>query len=497
MMSFITKWFRSCENERAARTTFYLRRVKKGLVPILICFALSAGAQKTLTLEQCVDVAWTNNLQIKQAELSLESSESSLDRAKSDRLPNLNGFASHNYNWGQRIDPFTNQFANTRVQSNSFGLSSSVNLFNGFQNNQNIKGQQAALEAVMFDLEAQKNDVALAVSSAFLAVLLADELRVVAEKQLLITRQQLSRISKLVEAGSINVGSKYDLEAQLAQDESNATQREIDFNLNLLQLKQLLLLPANEDLGLIKPSNLDSEPDAKLESTATVYSFAETNMPEIKRAEKSLLQWESQFKSAQGARYPSLSLSGSIGSGYSGLRTTPTNVTQIGTQAIGATESGEAVYVPTYDSDLQKVDFGTQVNDNFNQFIGLSLNVPIFNRGAVSNSMQQARINQDIAQLQLQGEKQVLLQKIENARAQALAARQLYKANEKLLASSEKAFEFATARFEAGALNTTEFNTSKNNVVMAASRTTRSKYDFVFKTKVLEFYMGKPLSFEE
>jgi len=496
-MSFITKSFRSCENDRAAQSTFYFYSVKKWLIPILICLAISASAQNTLTLEQCVEMAWVNNLQIKQAELSLESGESNLSRAKSDRMPNLNGFASHNYNWGQRIDPFTNQFANTRVQSNSFGLSSSVDLFSGFQNKQNIKAQQAALEAVLFDLEAQKNDVALAVSSSFLAVLLADELRLVAEKQLLITQQQLNRISKLVEAGSINVGSKYDLEAQLAQDEANATQRDIDFNLNLLQLKQLLLLPANEELALTKPSSLELEPDAKLESTATVYSFAETNMPEIKRAEKSLIQWESQYKSAQGGLYPSLSLSGSIGSGYSGLRTTPINVVQVGTQAIGSTESGEAVFVPTYDSDLQKVAFGTQVSDNFNQYIGLSLNVPIFNRGVVSNSMQQARINQDIAELQLEGEKQVLLQKIENARAQALAARQLYIANQKLLASSEKAFEFATARFEAGALNTTEFNASKNNVVMASARTARSKYDFVFKTKVLEFYMGKPLIFKE
>lgn len=460
--------------------------VKFLVVFVFILSCLSGIAQHTLSLEQCIELAWKNNLQVKQAELSLEASEANLQRAKADVLPNLNGFASHNYNWGQRIDPFTNQFANTRVQSNSFGLSSSIDLFNGFQNQQTIKAQQAALESVVFDVEAQKNDIALAVSNAFLGVLLTEELLSIAESQLLITNQQLSRNVKLVEAGSINVGNRYDLEAQLAQDEAAKTQRETEYSIALLQLKQLLLIPADESLSLVKPKSLSAEPNTKLENTSTVYGFAESNMPEIKRAERSLMRWDAQLKSAKGGRYPSLSLSGSIGSGYSGLRTTAVNVKQVGTQEIGATASGESVFVPTYESELQKVAFGTQLDDNFNQFIGLSLNVPIFNRGAVTNSVQQARINQDIAGLQLEQEKQGLRQRIESAHADALAARQIYLANEKSLESTQRAFEFATVRFEAGALNVTEFNTSKNNVRIASSRLLQSKYDFIFKTKLLD-----------
>lgn len=470
--------------------------MKKSLLFFLVLLSVSTQAQQTLTLTQCVELAWANNLQIKQAELSVESSESSLKNTKSDVLPNLNGFANHNYNWGQRIDPFTNQFANTRVQSNSFGLSSSIDLFNGFQNQQNIKAQSAALESIVFDLEAQKNDIALAVSSAFLSTLLAEELLKIAEQQVLITKQQFDRIKILVDAGSVNVGNQYTLEAQLAQDESNQIARENDYQLSLLALKQLLLLPMEEQLSIVKPAAMEADPSNQIENANTVYAYAESSMPQIKSAERSLMQWDSRLKSAQGGRYPSLSLSGSIGTGYSGLRTEVTSITPAGAQEIGATQSGETVFAPTFDTEVQRVAFGTQLNDNFNQFVGVTLNVPIFNRGVINNSVQQAKINQDIATLQLEGEKLSLRQTIESARADALAARALYVSNQKAVASNEKAFEFAAARFEAGALNVTEFNTSKNNLLIAQTQLNRAKYDFIFKTKVLEFYMGKPLGFE-
>lgn len=463
---------------------------------VLTLFTFWGVAQQSMTLEQCVSTALQNNLQVKQAQLALESSAATLKSAQANRLPNLNGFASHNYNWGQRIDPFTNQFANTRVQSNSFGLSSDVTLFNGFQNEQNIKAQMAGMQASVFDLEANKNDMALSVSSAFLSVLLADELIEAAEQQVRISEQQLDRVRKMVQAGSTNIGAQYDLEAQLARDQSTLTQRENDHSLALLQLKQMMLLPADESLTLVKPRELEADGSMQLENSATVYGYAEGTMPEIKRAQYSLMSWEHQMESAKGNRYPTLSLSGSIGTGYSGLRTEVESYTYTGDQEVGFTQGGEVVYTQLFDPTLVKVPFATQLSDNFNQFLGLSLSVPIYNRGNVNNSVQQARVNQTIAELQLEQEKQGLRQRIESARADAVAARELYKSNQQAVTSAEKAFEFATARFEAGALNVTEFNTSKNNLQIAQAQLSRAKYDFVFKTKVLDFYMGKPLGFE-
>lgn len=462
----------------------------------LTTFSVAVFAQQSMSLEQCIEQALQKNLQVKQTELSLEASEANLQSTRANRLPNLNGFAAHNYNWGQRIDPFTNQFANTRVQSNSFGLSSDVVLFNGFQNQQNIKTELATMQSASYDLEASKNDMALAVSSSFLSVLLTEELIAASEQQVQISKQQLDRVKKMVAAGSANMGMQYELEAQLARDRSTLTQRQNDYALAMLQLKQLMLMPADESLVLIKSTSLEADSTIRLENSATVYGYAEGAMPEIKRAEYSLMRWEHQMESAKGNRYPTLTLSGSVGTGYSGLRTDVESYTYTGDQQIGFTEEGQIVYTQIFDPTLVKVPFATQLNDNFNQFVGLSLNVPIFNRMNVNNAIQQAQINRSIAELQLEQEKQGLRQRIESARADAVAARELYKSNEQTVLSSEKALEFATARFEAGALNVTEFNTSKNNLLIARAQVARAKYDFVFKSKVLDFYMGKPLGFE-
>jgi outer membrane protein len=463
----------------------------------VICLFTSTSnhAQEIYSLEQCIDLAWQNNLQVKQAELSLDASESQLNASRTNTLPNVNGFASHNYNWGQRIDPFTNQFATTRVQSNSFGLSSSVTLFNGFQNQQNIQAQQAGMESAMYDLETQKNNIALNVSAAYLQVVLIEDLIIAAEQQVNITERQLDRIKKMVEAGASNLGNQYELEAQLGRDRSNLTLRRNDYQIAKLQLKQLMMMPADETINLIRPQ-IDADSAIRLESAATVYGYAESTMPEIKSAERSLLSWEKQLGVAKSGYYPSLVLSGSIGSGYSGLRTEVESATQGPDQQIGFLESGEPVYTSTFDAAMRRVPFTTQLNDNFNQFVGLSLNVPIFNRYSVKNSVNQAKINQSIAELQLEQEKLGLRQRIETARADAAAARELYKANVEVLKSSQKSFEFAEVRFEAGALNVTEFNTAKNNLQIAQAQLSQSHYDFIFKTKVLDFYMGKPLGFE-
>lgn len=463
-------------------------------------FALGQGLVnadfRILGLEECVQTAWNNNLTVKQAELGFESAESQLLRTKANVLPNLNGFASHNYNWGQRIDPFTNLFANTRVQSNSFGIATNLTLFNGLQNYQNIKAQEASLESSKFDLETQKNTIALLVSGAYLNILLAEELMDAALEQTRITEAQLERMKKLVQAGSANLGSQYELEAQLSREKAANTQRTNEYNLGKLLLKQYLMIPAEQNIELIKPKEFIVDENLRVESSSTVFGYAVGNMPEIKSAEFSLASAEYRIESAKSGMYPSLSLSGSIGTGYSGLRTEIISSTLSGANVVGYTSDGADVLIPSYDNIVQKVGFPKQLTDNFNQFVGLSLSVPIFNQFGVKNNIQQAKINQSVAEIQLEQQKLTLRQTIETSQADALAARELYRSAEEALNSSQKAFEFAQARFEAGALNVTEFNNSKNNLVMAQSQLLRNKYDLMFKLKVLDFYMGKPIVLE-
>ncbi|MDP4843536.1 MAG: TolC family protein, partial [Salibacteraceae bacterium] len=484
----------------AVLSTFALMRTFIIVLFVSSVTALAAQSQgntgdfKVLGLEECIQTAWSSNLNIKQAELGFESAESQMLRTKANVLPNLNGFANHNYNWGQRIDPFTNQFATTRVQSNTFGLSTDITLFNGFQNLQNIRAQEANLESSKYDLETQKNNIALSVSGAYLNILLSEELIIAAEQQVVITQTQLERMKKLVAAGSANLGNQYELEAQLGRDKSNLTQRTNEYNLAKLQLKQFLLIPADEKIELVKPKELNVEEQNMIENATTIFGYAQGSMPEIRSAEFSLLSAEKQTEVSKGGWYPTLSLSGSIGTGYSGLRTEVVSVKESGVQQIGFTDIGGRVFAPTYETEMKRVGFGTQLSDNFNQFVGLSLNVPIFNRFAVNNNVQQSKINQSIAEIQLEQEKLGLRQRIESARADALAARDAYTGASESVKANQKAFDFAQARFEAGALNVTEFNNSKNNLLIAQSQLLRSKYDYVFKVKVLDFYMGKPLA---
>jgi len=469
----------------------------KGILVVLVVLmsSLSAFSQEPMTLNDCVELAWQNNLQVKQSELSVDVAAADLKNSRANVLPNLNGFASHNYNWGQRIDPFTNQFANTRVQSNSFGVSSDITLFNGFRNYQDVKVKEAAIKFNEFDLEAQKNTIALAVASGFVQVLMAEALVETSTQQVRITEEQLDRVSKLVEAGSINAASKYELEAQLGRDESNLVQNQNNYYLSLLRLKQLMMIPADQEVALVKP-DIDPEVDNSLESAQTVYAYAESAMPEVKRAEYSLMQWDRQLQVAKSGRYPTLTLSGSLGTGYSGLASEVASVDFTGNEVIGFTSAGDDVLIPQYSTNLSKVGFGQQLGDNFNQFVGLSLNVPIFNRFRTNTTIAQSKINQDMAALQLEQEKLTLRQSIESARADAVAAKELWLANEKSVQSAQKAFEFTSARFEAGATNITEFNVSKNNLRISEVERSRSLYDYIFKSKVLDFYMGRPLGFE-
>jgi outer membrane protein len=451
--------------------------------------------QTQYTLKECIEQAWGNNLLIKQSALNLESAASQLKSTQANVLPSVNGFASHNYNWGQRIDPFTNQFATTRVQSNSFGLAANVDLFNGLQNYQSIKSQEAGLESSRYDLETQKNEIALQVSQAFLQVLMIDELIASADQQIIITNRQLDRIKKLVEAGSVNIGAQYELEAQLARDKNTLTQRNNDYALAMLQLKQLMLIPADQVIALKVP-NSEVEEGVLIENTDVVYSYASSAMPEVKRAEYALISWERQLNAAKSGWYPSLSLAGSIGSGYSGLRNEVTSITPV-TETIGFTASGEDVFTQSFNATFDRVPFITQIDDNFNQFLGLSLNVPIFNRYQVQNNVNQAKINRSIAEIQVEQEKLVLRQRIESARTDAVAGRDAYIASLESLKASQKAFEFSEKRFEAGAINSMEFNNAKNNLMIAEAEVSRSRYDYLFRLKVLDFFMGKPLAAQD
>ena len=442
---------------------------------ITVIFNLSAGAQQVWTLEQCVNHALTNNLQIKQQMLMVESARADLLQSRLGLLPSLTGNASHAYNFGQTIDRYTNDFATERVQSNNFYLQSGVTLFNGFQKLNGIKQSQLNLMASQQDADKYMNDMSINIATFYLQVLFYKELVQIRTNQLDITSQQVERMKKLVNAGTMAQGDSYTIEAQYAVEESSLIEAENNLELSLLTLGQLLDLPSSEGFDIEVPA-LSIEGDPRLVANPDqIFTYAQGHMPEIKAAEYRMQGSEKQLSMAKGAYYPSLALSGSWGTGY----------------------SGASKILDSTDFTLKTKPWNDQIKDNNNQTIGLYLTVPIFNGWQSRTMVSKAKISLESSRLDLELQNQLLRKTIQQAWADARASLKQYHATEKKVNATRESFRYAEQKFEVGIMNSVDYNNAKKDLSNAESEQIQSKFDFIFKTTVLDFYMGKPLTLKK
>lgn len=461
------------------------------------CIVFAIAAQEKLSLRECVDLALENNINVKQSELNTRITEINKNEAKLDLLPNLNASGTHGYNWGQRIDPFTNQFATQRVQTNSFGVSSSVDLFNGFQKQNAIKQAEFTYLASAEDLKKSQNDLSLSVANGYLQVLLTDKLVKIAEQQVKATQIQVDRITSLVEVGQLAQNALFDIKSQLANDELNAVSRKNDYRFAKLQLKQLMNLPADENIE-IEEVNTDAIEKSlgKLEKSSTLFDVAVDNLPEIKAAEYRLKGAEKGLQIARGAFAPRLSLNASYGTGYSGANRQPVgDPTFAGNDTVGFTSVDmEAVLIPNFVfNEFRTKSFSDQLQDNVNQAVSISLVIPLFNGNKTRNGAKRAALNNAISDLSLQNAKNVLRQDIERAHNDAVAALKSFEASKNAFQASEISFKNAEVRLAQSISNNSEFEDAKTRFVTAQNELIRAKYTFIFRLKVLEFYRGETL----
>lgn len=468
----------------------------KQIVKLLLFFTIllqlnTAIAQQQWTLQQCIEHAMKNNLQIRIAVLNNELNEANLKQSKANALPNLNFGANNTYNFGKTIDRFTNQFANTRVQSINLGLQSQWNLFNGLQNYHTIKQNELNIMTGKYDIDRTKNDVSLNIANAFLQIALARELVNITQNQVNTSNIQLSRIKKLVDAGALPKFNQYDAEAQLSSEELNVVNATNQLNIATLNLALLLNLNPN-DFGITIP-NLPSPNELPLNFTAEqVYNSALSTQPVIKGAENRVLSAEKSIKIAKSAIMPSLSFNGSLGTGYSGLAQQIAGYDST-VASIGYTAMGDKVYSLFVNPVLEKTPYGTQFKDNFNRSLGLTLSVPLFNNLQTHTAVTRAKINLESAKLQLLQNKLDLQRTILQAYTDANAALKKYNATEKTVISLKESFKYVEQRYTVGAANAVDYNTQKNNVTNAEAQLLQAKYEYIFKAKVLDFYLGKAI----
>lgn len=443
------------------------------------------------SMEQCIDYAWGNNISVKQAEITQNISKNNALQSKANMLPSVSGFASHTYNYGLTINPFTNTFANKEVTADDYAISGSLTIFGGFQNINTVKENELNYRASQMDLQNNKNNIALNIAQDYLQILLDKELLTEAQNQKDVSSQQVERTKKLVDAGSLAKSNLLDVESQEANDEVNEVNAQNQLDLAMLSLSQLMNLDSVQMLAITAPE-ITIPAGNNLDVPEQIYVKALTTQPNVQSAQ---LKWESSERSeaiSRGALFPKLTLTGSIGTGYSTANTEVVGQTTT-IDTIYTTVTGVDVLFPSSSYITRMVPYGKQLDNNRNESFGFRLTIPIFNGLQANIAAQNAKLNAQNAYYSYQLTQQNLRKTIEQAYADAVGALKKFHAEEKSVAALKESFGYTQSKFDLGMATSLDFNTAKTNLAKAESDLLQAKYNYVFKVKVLDFYEGKPL----
>lgn len=459
----------------------------------------ASNTTNRLNLQQCIDIARQNNIQIRQGQLTVANSDLQLRQARLNRLPSAIFQANQSLNGGRSVNPQDNTFVLQTINASNYQLNTSVTLYNGMVLQNTIKQNELALQAGQQELNATTNNASLTVAQNYLNVLTGTEQLAVAQRQAEVSRAQLDRTQKLVNAGSAPEANLFELRATLAGNELDIINAQNTVDLAKVSLLQAMNVPINQAFE-VEPITV---PDPALNpydaSVQQVFDVASTNLPEIKGADLRVRSANLGVQVAKGGLYPTLSLNGNLNTIYSSAASIPT-LNGSSQQTIGfftdpttGTQLPINASVPNY--DRRGISYGNQLNNNFSQSLSLFLRVPIFQGNLSRNRITTARIQQQNAELTAMNTRLVLRQQIETAYTNVRAGANRYRATQVQVASLERAFQVAESRLNAGAINATDYSIAKTNLDRARASLVQAKYDYVFRTKILDFYQNKPLTF--
>lgn len=430
----------------------------------------SAFAQKAWTLEECIVHALENNIQIKQSRLQTETAEINLLQSKLDFIPSANLGTNLNYNWGRNIDPVTNLYNTDQTLNNNYSLNGRMDLFNGMQKWNQLRKNELDYQASQLVSEEMENNISLFLTRAYLTILFSHELLKVAQEQVEVTKSQVERTSKLVEAGTLPKGDLLEIQAQGATEETNLITAENNLALAYLDLKQYLDLPAETEFDIDHPE-IELSEELQIIPSGQVYANAVDIMPEIKGGEVNLESAQRAVKIAKGSLYPSISLSGGIGTNYN--------------------DKQRESFI---DPNSPIMSYGDQIQNNRGEYMTVSLSIPIFNGYMARSNVNRAKVQSINQNFNLQLRKNELRKNIEQKYHDAIAAYKTYNASIISVKSLSEAFKYTEEKFTVGMVNSVDYSLAKIKLTQAQSQLIQAKYDYIFKTKILDFYMGIPLS---
>jgi len=469
--------------------------IKISLSAFALIISISLQAQKSWTLEACINQAISSNIQIQQQSLQTQSAKADVLQSKLQAAPSINGSATNTWQTGFNINPKTNlPEENLAFRTNSFGASANMPLFNGFQTVNNMRLKESDYKASQFDLENTKNTISLNVANAYLSVLQQTEILAAANSQADATRKILERQQKLYDLGGLNRSKLLQLKAQLSNEEYAIINNQANLNQAYLNLWQLINVEPNDKNTIEKPNQIALDVKDEVKTVDAIYNEFEKRSPDVVAAQHRLRSADLQHFVALGGRSVRLSLSGSLSSFYSTLSTQNTGTPILTNIPFGVDKNGDPVYIQqrVYSSS-ETVGFSDQFKKNYGTSLGLNLTVPIFNGWSVNTNIQKANIQQINAKL---NEKQVKLNVYKNVNQSYLNfknAIKRYEASQETMDANKEAYEISEKQFELGALNISDYISSKNSFNKSQNDYLQAKYEVVFRRKVLDFYEGKPL----
>jgi outer membrane protein len=438
-----------------------------------------------------------NNIQIRQQDIQAKIAQLTYKQSDASKYPSLNFSSNLGLNTGRSIDRTTNQFTTESILYNSFSLQSNVDIFNWFSKRNTIAGNKYEAQASLANVDKLKNDISLNIAAAYLQTLLSKEQVNASRIQISQDSAQLENTRKLVQAGTLPELNQVQLEAQLATDSFTLVSAQGTEIQSLLLIKSLLNLDAGMPFDIVVPpiGIVPIDPIAELQPEY-VYALAIKNLPQ-QRVNQLRLQAAQKFADAsKGNMYPTIGLGASVGTNYSNLKNNSTiiNPTPTGFDTVAVVSGvNTPVVVPIFSRNFFASPYGTQFSDNFNNGIGLSITVPIFNGRSARTNWEKQKLNVQSLTLQQDLDNATLKQDIYKAYTDAMTALQKFNTSSRGLEAAQKAYDFSQKRYEVGLLNTIDLLISQNNLFTARVNRLSAQYDYVFKMKVLEFYKGEGL----
>ncbi len=461
-----------------------------------VCGQLANAQQNNvLTLQQCIDVAIKNNLNVKQSGLTMEQDRINFNQAKENLLPSINGSVSHNISQGRSINPVTNTYANQSLTSDNYGLSGGITLFNGLALQNNIKQASLYYQAGKMDYLQAKNVVTINIITNYLQILDNEEILAQAISQQQVAQQTVERSEILEKSGANKTPvDLYNFRGTLASSKVAVVNYRNSLEASKLNLYNLMNIPFNRNAEL-QPLNAEEMKGQYGVGVDDIYNAALQQLPVIKAATLRRESAQQAVKVARGLLLPYLSLSANLGTNYSSTGQSSTFIDSTSAPAknlyINTPAGKQPVFVTQANYTSQSISYYNQFKNNYGTGISLNLNIPIFNNLQKRNAISTAKINLEMSKNVEDNTRLVLQQNVEQAYVNMNSAYTKYQALVEQVNAYKESFRIAQVQYEAGVLTSVDFIIAKNNMDNASLSLISARYDYYIDSKILDYYQGK------